>query len=183
MSRSVSSRSQGAADLLDLDAKPGGNEMNRCLPGHFDEPRRLQHGFEVQRAGKTHAVDHDVGHRVVVVERDFADRQCANLLGLSAHQQRKLIGGKSGEDARGIERRASGMGGGLELVTPLGGEVGRRIDQAGGRRRHDIDPRRKQPQVVRDRAGVTLRTTRGIHNAIGLERNERVRIVGGGSVR
>ena len=74
MSRSVSSPIEGTAHLFHLDAETAGDQVYRCLPGHFDETGRLEHRFEIQWATEAHPVHHHVGHRVMVVERDLAGR-------------------------------------------------------------------------------------------------------------
>ena len=68
------------AHLLHLDAEALRDQAYRCLPSHLDEAGRLQHGLEIQRATEAHAVHHHVGHRVVIVERDLAGRDAADVL-------------------------------------------------------------------------------------------------------
>ena len=46
--------------------------------------------------------------------------------------------------------------------------------------RHHVDPGLEEAHVVGHRGGVLLRTAGGVHDAVGLEREERVDVVGGG---
>ena len=179
MSRSVNSTVEGAPHLLDFDAEPLRDEVNRRLPGQFDEARRLQHRLEVEWAAESHPVHHHVGDRVVIVERDSGGGDGADVLRLRRHQQSELVGGEAGEDARDVEGRVARFGRRLQLREPIRRVVRRRVHQAGRGRRHDVDPRLQQPHVIRHRAGVTFGPARGIHHAVGREGDERIGIVGG----
>ena len=83
------------------------------------KPGSLEHRFEVERMAEPHAVHHDVGDRIVVVERDLRGLDAADFLRLCRQQERELVRAEPGEDARGVERCIAGLGGRLELVAPV----------------------------------------------------------------
>ena len=173
---------QGAADLLDLDAEPVGDQVNRCLPGHLDEAGCLQHRFEVQRTAEAHAVHHHVGDRIVVVERDLGGRDAADVLRLgassAARADRRRSRGRC--PTRRTTRRRT-VAAASSWSRQSGGEVRRRIHQAGRRRRHDVDAGLEQlagspaPRRASRSGPLAAYTTQS-----GCQRDQRVGVVGGG---
>ena len=80
---------------------------------------------------------------------------------------------KPGEDPRRVERCTAGR---RRLAQPFAerGVGDGRIHQLGRCRRDDVDAGLEEPLVVRDGARAALRSARGVHDAVGLEADQRV---------
>ena len=117
------------ANLVQLDAQRIRHEAEPAAPLVGDDTRDRDEGLEVHRASEAHAVHHHVGDGIVVVERDLAGANRADVGGLRREHERKVIAREAGLDARRIDRRAAGLGCGFEL-RPLRGIERRRVDHA-----------------------------------------------------
>src|SRR5262249_29480180 len=122
-------------------------------------------------------VHHHGSDRVVVVEADLVPMDLADRARLRGQHEWKLVEHEPGLDAGDIERGAAGLRRVGELLAPFRVEC-RRIEEARRAGRHDIDAGLEEAQVVGYRACVALRPTRRVHDAIGMQIDERIGVVG-----
>ena len=123
----------------------------------------------VERLPEAHDLLHHELHGIGVVERELRRPDRPDRVRLRHQEERELVGGEAGLDARRVQGHAAASGGVLELAAPRG-LVARRVDQPPRADRHHVDPGREEAHVVGDRGGVLLRAAGGVHDAVGLQR-------------
>ena len=136
-------------------------------------------GSKSRGLAEAETVDHGRGHRVVVVERHLGRPDRADGARLRRCDEGELVGCEAGEDA-GCVQGGTTLGSRLRQPLPRLGVVHGREHEPCGGRRHDVDARGEHAFVVGYRTRVALGSTRRVDDAVRLQVDQRLRIVGRG---
>ena len=165
-------------DAVELEAESGGDLVYDAAPGHREDAGLQQHRYVVHRHAEAHDVEHDHALVVGVVVEHLGAADLVDALTDAGQRQRQPVVGEAGIDAVDVQRRTACL---ARLLHTLGHVLGRTRGELQEHRsaRDDVDASGEQLLEVGDRLHETVVGHRAVDDAVGLEREDLVDVVGG----
>ena len=148
-------------------------------PPHASDstPGQQQQRLRVERLAEAHRVEQHGRLRVGRVVHDLHHAHLVDVLARAGEHERQQVVRPTRVDARREARRVARAARGFERLAHAGRDV-RRVDHRHDRARHDVLARREDALEVLHRLAGPQVGGRGVAHAVGVEREQRVDVVG-----